>query len=197
MDWHKVPIKLLDIRLVKLSQGAVPPPYTLPANAFLLAVQGSAGLALDGVRSAHAQGQLLHAGKGASLEISGIATSPFGYYLVLYKPMASGGEGGTLGKLIFKDYGFQMPEGLKQFKDGGTALSVEAFVAQPADYFFTQMTDEEMASLTEKFKEPLYQSIPAVKNNRVINVSRDKWNYGPYLVDEAVDEFIEKMKQLQ
>lgn len=108
-----------------------------------------------------------------------------------------GGEGGTLGKLIYKDYGFEMPEDLKQFKDGGTALSVEAFVAQPAEYFFTQMTDEEMVALQEKFKEPLYQAIPAVKNNRIINVSRDKWNYGPYLVDEAVDEFIEKMKQLQ
>ncbi|BBI30970.1 ABC transporter substrate-binding protein [Cohnella abietis] len=107
-----------------------------------------------------------------------------------------GGEGGTLGKLIYQDFGFQMPAQFKQFADGGTALSMEELVNKPADYFFTQMTDEEMKAMTELFKEPLYQSIPAIKNNRVINVSRDKWNYGPYLVDEGVDILIEEVTKL-
>jgi iron complex transport system substrate-binding protein len=118
-------------------------------------------------------------------------------FIFYEKEFLVGGEGGTLGKLIYQDYGFQMPEQLKPFADGGTALSIEAFVDQPADYFFTQMTDEEMANLTQLFQAPLYQSIPAVKNNRIINVTREKWNYGPYLVDEAVNELIAQMNKLQ
>ncbi|MDG0809188.1 ABC transporter substrate-binding protein [Cohnella rhizosphaerae] len=113
------------------------------------------------------------------------------------KEMLIGGEGGTLGKLIYQDYGFRMPDQLKQYADGGTALSLEAFIANPADYYFTQMTDDEMAELTELFKDPLYSTLPAVKNNRIINVSRQKWNYGPYRVDEAVDELIAQMNKLQ
>ncbi|MBW7475508.1 helix-turn-helix domain-containing protein [Paenibacillus oenotherae] len=108
-----------------------------------------------------------------------------------------GGKGGTLGKLIYEDYGFQMPEQFKKYADGGTALSIEQFADQQTDFFFTQMTEEEMGQLEETLKEPVYQTIPAVRNNRIINVTRDKWNYGPYVVDEAVDELIEQMKGLQ
>nr|WP_183193053.1 ABC transporter substrate-binding protein [Brevibacillus nitrificans] len=108
-----------------------------------------------------------------------------------------GGKGGTLGKLIYEDYGFEMPENLKKFKDGGTALSIEAFVAEPAEYFFTQMTEAELPGMLERFKEPLYQSIPAIKNNHVINVTRENWNFGPYLVDKAVDDLISQMNKLQ
>lgn len=108
-----------------------------------------------------------------------------------------GGEGGTLGKLIYEDFGFQMPEQFKKYADGGGALSMEALVDKPADYFFTQMTDEEMEQMMELFSSPLYQSIPAVKGNRIINVTRDKWNYGPYLVEEAVDTLIEEVAKSQ
>ncbi|WP_139992260.1 ABC transporter substrate-binding protein [Paenibacillus paridis] len=102
-----------------------------------------------------------------------------------------GGKGGTLGKLIYEDFGFKMPQQFEQYADGGTALSMEALIDRPADYFFTQMTVEELPEMTKLFQEPVYQAIPAVKNNRIINVTRNKWNYGPYLVDEAVDAFIE------
>ncbi|AIW40992.1 helix-turn-helix domain-containing protein [Paenibacillus polymyxa] len=108
-----------------------------------------------------------------------------------------GGEGGTLGKLIYQDFGFQMPEQFKPYADGGTALSMEALVHRPADYFITQMTDQELTQMKELFSEPVYQTIPAVKRNHIINVSRDKWNYGPYLVDEAVDSLIEQIAQIQ
>ncbi|WP_341347515.1 ABC transporter substrate-binding protein [Paenibacillus sp. FSL H3-0469] len=108
-----------------------------------------------------------------------------------------GGEGGTLGKLIYQDFGFTMPEQFKQYADGGTVLSMEMLVDKPADYFFTQMTDEELAAMRELFKEPVYQSIPAVKNNRIINVSRDNWNNGPYTVERGVDALIEQVSKLQ
>ncbi|WP_238649975.1 ABC transporter substrate-binding protein [Paenibacillus piscarius] len=108
-----------------------------------------------------------------------------------------GGEGGTLGKLIYQDFGFTMPEQFKPYADGGTALSMESLVDKPADYFFTQMTDEELAAMYELFKEPVYQSIPAVKNNRIINVSRANWNNGPYTVDRGVDALIEQVSKLQ
>ncbi|SFK29616.1 hypothetical protein [Brevibacillus centrosporus] len=51
--------------------------------------------------------------------------------------------------------------------------------------------------MLERFKEPLYQSIPAIKNNRVINVTRENWNFCPYLVDKAVDDLISQMNKLQ
>lgn len=108
-----------------------------------------------------------------------------------------GGEGGTLGKLIYQDFGFAMPEQFKPYADGGTVLSMEMLVDKPADYFFTQMTDEELAAMMELFKEPVYQSIPAVKNNRIINVSRVNWNNGPYTVDRGVDALIEQVSKLQ
>lgn len=108
-----------------------------------------------------------------------------------------GGEGGTLGKLIYQDFGFAMPEQFKQYADGGTVLSMEMLVDKPADYFFTQMTDEELAAMHELFKEPVYQSIPAVKNNRIINVSRANWNNGPYTVDRGVDALMEQVAKLQ
>ncbi|ETT50726.1 ABC transporter substrate-binding protein [Paenibacillus sp. FSL R7-269] len=108
-----------------------------------------------------------------------------------------GGEGGTLGKLIYQDFGFTMPEQFKEYADGGTALSMERLVDKPADYFFTQMTDEELDAMHELFKEPVYQSIPAVKNNRIINVSRANWNNGPYTVDRGVDALIEQVSKLQ
>ncbi|MFD2329046.1 hypothetical protein ACFSR7_07280 [Cohnella sp. GCM10020058] len=51
--------------------------------------------------------------------------------------------------------------------------------------------------MTELFREPLYSALPAVKNNRMINVSREKRNYGPCRVDEAVDDRIAQMNKLQ
>lgn len=60
-----------------------------------------------------------------------------------------GGEGGTLGKLIYQDFGFAMPEQFKPYADGGTVLSMEILVDKPTDYFFTQMTDEELATMME------------------------------------------------
>ncbi|WP_431087650.1 helix-turn-helix domain-containing protein [Paenibacillus sp. 8b26] len=117
---------------------------------------------------------------------------------IIYKgEVLLGGEGGTLGKLIYQDFGFQMPEQFKPYADGGTALSMEALVHRPADYFFTQMTDQELKQTMQLFSEPVYQIIPAVKNKHIINVSRDKWNNGPYLVDEAVDSLIEQISQIQ
>ncbi|WP_258166256.1 hypothetical protein [Paenibacillus sp. PCH8] len=102
-----------------------------------------------------------------------------------------------MGKLIYQDFGFDMPEQYKAYADGGTVLSLEKLADKPADYFFTQMDDEEMEQMMELFKEPVYQSIPAIKNHRIINVSRNYWNYGPYLVDKGLDSLIEQVSKLQ
>lgn len=116
---------------------------------------------------------------------------------ILYKgEVLLGGEGGTLGKLIYNDLGFQMPQQFKSYADGGGVLSLEELVSQPADYFFTQMNEDEVAQMEELFKKPLYQSIPAVKEKRIINVPRTKWNFGPYLTEQAVDELYEKLNAL-
>jgi len=117
---------------------------------------------------------------------------------ILYKgEVLLGGKGGTLGKLIYEDLGFKMPEQFEKFADGGAALSMESLADRPADYFFTQMKDEEMEEMTKLFQEPLYKAIPAIKDNRVINVSRNMWNFGPNLVDEAVDALIAQVEQSQ
>jgi iron complex transport system substrate-binding protein len=54
-----------------------------------------------------------------------------------------------------------------------------------------------MDQMMELFEEPVYQSIPAIKHNRIINVSRNYWNYGPYLADKGLDSLIEQVKKLQ
>ncbi|MCW3791531.1 AraC family transcriptional regulator [Paenibacillus sp. LS1] len=118
-------------------------------------------------------------------------------FVIYNKEVLLGGEGGTLGKLIYQDFGFDMPEQYKAYADGGTVLSLEKLADKPADYFFTQMDDEEMEQMMELFKEPVYQSIPAIKNHRIINVSRNYWNYGPYLVDKGLDSLIEQVSKLQ
>ncbi len=117
-------------------------------------------------------------------------------FIIYDGEVLAGGETGTLGELIYKDFGFQMPKQYKSFANGGGVISLEDLAARPADYFFTQMTEEEMVQTTELFKSPVYQTIPAIKNNRVYNVSREKWNYGPYLVDEGVDELMEHVSKL-
>ncbi len=108
-----------------------------------------------------------------------------------------GGETGTLADLIYKDFGFELPAHYKQFANGGGVLSLEDLAANPADYFFTQMTDKEMDGLWELFESPIYQTIPAVKEKRIFNVSREKWNYGPYLVEQGVDELIKQVSELK
>lgn len=118
-------------------------------------------------------------------------------FVIYNKEVLLGGEGGTLGKLIYQDFGFDMPEQYKAYADGGTVLSLEKLADKPADYFFTQMDDEEMEQMMELFNEPVYQSIPAIKNHRIINVSRNYWNYGPYLVDKGLDSLIEQVSKLQ
>jgi iron complex transport system substrate-binding protein len=116
---------------------------------------------------------------------------------ILYNgEILAGGETGTLGELIYKDFGFELPKPYKSLANGGGVISLEDFAAQPADYFFTQMTEEELEPMYELFKSPVYQTIPAVKENRIYNVSREKWNYGPYLVEEGVDMLIEQMSKL-
>ncbi|WFR65093.1 AraC family transcriptional regulator [Paenibacillus amylolyticus] len=118
-------------------------------------------------------------------------------FVIYNKEVLLGGEGGTLGKLIYQDFGFDMPEQYKAYADGGTVLSLEKLADKPADYFFTQMEDEEMEQMMELFNEPVYQSIPAIKNHRIINVSRNYWNYGPYLVDKGLDSLVEQVSKLQ
>lgn len=115
---------------------------------------------------------------------------------ILYKgEFLLGGKGGTLGKLVYEDFGFQMPSQFEQYADGGDALSMEELAGSNSDYFFTQMNHDELPAMLDLFEQPLYQTIPAVNNDRIINVSRNKWNYGPYLVEEAVDELIKLVNE--
>ncbi|WP_270167262.1 helix-turn-helix domain-containing protein [Paenibacillus sp. SYP-B4298] len=113
---------------------------------------------------------------------------------ILYKgEVLLGGEGGTLGKLIYGDLGFALPEQFKSMADGGGVISLETLVHPGADYFFTQMNEEELAQMEAEFQQPIYQTVPAIKEGRVINVARNKWNFGPYLAEQAVDELFEKL----
>ncbi|MEK8127129.1 hypothetical protein WMW72_04305 [Paenibacillus filicis] len=57
------------------------------------------------------------------------------------------------------------------------------------------MTEEELPKMMELFQSPLYKTIPAVKNNRIYNVSREKWNSGPYLVEEGVDQLMGQLSK--
>ncbi|MEK5465724.1 AraC family transcriptional regulator [Paenibacillus sp. FSL R7-0210] len=84
--WDQAAITLVDIRQKELAQGEVLPPFIIPANIFLLSVQGSAQVQSDQAEFAWTGFQLLHSGKGAILSIVPIKDK-FIYYIIYYKAL--------------------------------------------------------------------------------------------------------------
>lgn len=84
--WDQAAIKLLDIRQKELARGEVLPPFIIPANLFLLSVQGSAQVQADQAEFACTGFQLLHCGEGTTLSIVPV-NGKFIYYIIYYKSL--------------------------------------------------------------------------------------------------------------
>ena len=82
--WNDAALKMMDVRHVAMPADECPRPYTLPASAFLYVTHGSATILVDGNEHAAERFYVLHAGKGARLDII-LANESFHYYLIFYK----------------------------------------------------------------------------------------------------------------
>ncbi|MFS0726617.1 ABC transporter substrate-binding protein [Paenibacillus sp. 1P07SE] len=80
--WNHCAIRVLDIRRSPIGPDGCTRISRLPANTFVLMADGSARIVIDGHTHDAAEGYVCHAGKGASLSISG--TGGRGVYYVLY-----------------------------------------------------------------------------------------------------------------
>ncbi|MEK4348746.1 AraC family transcriptional regulator [Paenibacillus sp. FSL P4-0184] len=82
--WDQATVKLLDVRRIERVQGEILHKYKIPASIFLLSVQGSAQVQLDQSEFSFTGFQVLHSGKGATLNI--VPTSKnFDYYMIYYR----------------------------------------------------------------------------------------------------------------
>ncbi|WP_339264782.1 AraC family transcriptional regulator [Paenibacillus sp. FSL R5-0744] len=82
--WDQATVKLLDVRQIEMVQGEILQKYKIPASIFLLSVHGSAQVQLDQAEFSFTGFQILHSGKGASLNI--VPTSKkFVYYIIYYR----------------------------------------------------------------------------------------------------------------
>lgn len=84
--WDQAAITLVNIGQKELAQGEVLPPFIIPANIFLLSVQGSAQVQADQAKFACTGFQLLHCGEGATLSILPVSDK-FIYYIIYYKAL--------------------------------------------------------------------------------------------------------------
>ncbi|WP_281869011.1 AraC family transcriptional regulator [Brevibacillus parabrevis] len=82
--WNQAAIKILDIRHTALAPGEGFGPYKLPASMFLFSTRGNAQVLLDGTAYMAKGFQLMHSGKGATLQIVP-AGEAFEYYSIFYK----------------------------------------------------------------------------------------------------------------
>ncbi|WP_159881103.1 AraC family transcriptional regulator [Paenibacillus puerhi] len=82
--WTHAVHKVLDIRRRTVKRGEDFATYRLPASGFLFTVNGGAQLRLDGVAYTAKNFHVLHAGKGACLDIV-VTEEQLHFYLILYK----------------------------------------------------------------------------------------------------------------
>lgn len=82
--WDQATVKLLDVRQIEMVQSEILQKYKIPASIFLLSVHGSAQVQLDQAEFSFTGFQILHSGKGATLNI--VPTSKkFVYYIIYYR----------------------------------------------------------------------------------------------------------------
>lgn len=67
--WDQATVKLLDVRQIEMVQSEILQKYKIPASIFLLSVHGSAQVQLDQAEFSFTGFQILHSGKGVTLNI--------------------------------------------------------------------------------------------------------------------------------
>ncbi|GGD81300.1 AraC family transcriptional regulator [Paenibacillus nasutitermitis] len=83
-SWNHAHCKIFDIRRIKMNADESIASYLAPASFFLMSVQGSAQLLLDGTGYNARSFKIFHAGKGTRMDICA-GLEGFEYYIVYYK----------------------------------------------------------------------------------------------------------------
>ncbi|MGM0215705.1 ABC transporter substrate-binding protein [Enterococcus sp. AZ109] len=98
-------------------------------------------------------------------------------------------EDRSSGRLLYGDLGFEVPELTKEVSEQATsdwsAVSLESLSQLDADYLFLVNSDQGAAM----FEDPLWQNIPAVKNNQLHEFGPEtSWLYnGPIAYTKMVE----------
>lgn len=100
------------------------------------------------------------------------------------------------GGILYKDLGLKAPKFVTDIKeDTSVEVTMEKVPDIGADRYFL-LSDAMFATETEQLtSSPIWQSIDAVKNNRVYNVDTQLWiaYYGPIAVNMIVDQAAEAL----
>lgn len=105
-------------------------------------------------------------------------------------------ENRSSGQLLYNELGFEVPKLTKEVSEKATtdwsAVSLEQLSQLDADYLFVVNSDEEPAL----FNDPLWQNIPAVKNQQMITLSsKSSWLYnGPIAYTKIVEDIKSNLK---
>ncbi|MCQ6557219.1 AraC family transcriptional regulator [Paenibacillus mendelii] len=82
--WNHASIQVMDVRHILMRKGEFLHSYRLPASSFMFTTRGSAHVLLDGMEYIMKRFQIMHSGKGASLDIV-LTEEDFEYYMIYYK----------------------------------------------------------------------------------------------------------------
>lgn len=105
-------------------------------------------------------------------------------------------ENRSSGRLLYGDLGFETPALTKEVSEKATsdwsAVSLESLSQLDADYLFLVNSDQGAAM----FEDPLWQNIPAVKNNQLYEFGPEtSWLYnGPIAYTKMVENIKEVLK---
>ncbi|MFC6333793.1 ABC transporter substrate-binding protein [Paenibacillus septentrionalis] len=107
-------------------------------------------------------------------------------------------EGESSGAVLYNELGFAVPELVKTISqsEGGIwkSVSMEALAELDADHIFLVNSDVQAGS--EALKDPIWQTIEAVKNGNVHEFGPEKsWLYtGPIANSQIIDDVLESLK---
>ncbi|MBD2871128.1 iron-hydroxamate ABC transporter substrate-binding protein [Paenibacillus sp. IB182493] len=101
------------------------------------------------------------------------------------------------GAVLYHDLGFEVPEVVKEISATGTgnwnAISLEKLAELDADHLFLVNSDKDSGS--KALNDPIWQSIPAVKNGNLYEYTRDaSWLYsGAIANSQIIDDVLESI----
>lgn len=98
-------------------------------------------------------------------------------------------EARSSGTVLYKDLGFTVPAAVKEISAAGKAnwnsISMEKLATLDADYIF--LVNSDTATGSEALKDPVWGTIPAVKNNQVFQFDKAKsWLYSGAVANSMI-----------
>jgi iron complex transport system substrate-binding protein len=98
-------------------------------------------------------------------------------------------EARSSGTVLYKDLGFTVPAAVKEISAAGKAnwnsISLEKLATLDADYIF--LVNSDTATGSEALKDPVWGTIPAVKNNQVFQFDKTKsWLYSGAVANSMI-----------